>query len=1423
MKKKRKDTMVTPFQAMSKISKKLLFFGAFLLLSVSGYGQTVSITASQATAEEDGPVSGEYTISLTGGTFLNPVNVFLSVDPSSTATAGDDYTALPVSVSLSPNFFGDASTTVALDVLDDNLIENDENVIWQIDLGSYSIDLSNASAEITILDNDVAGFTVTESGGSTSTNESGTTDNLSVVLDAQPLSDVVINITSLDTGEGTVAPANLTFTNANWNTPQTVTVTGVNDTAVDNDQTYDVRFRVVDASSDDDFDPVLNQDVSVTNVDDDIPGFTVVASGGSTLTNETGTSDSFTVVLDAQPLTDVVIDVTSLDTDEGTVDLANLTFTNANWNTPQIVTVTGVDDAVVDGDQTYNVRLRVVDASSDNAFDLLPNQNVSVTNVDDDSFTATISTTDATGAEGGSNNGVFEIDLGAVNDTGSAVTVNYTITGTADNTDDYFTIGSSVSVPDGDQTATVTIDPVNDTVVEGTETVVLTLLADAGYDLGAVANRTATVNITDNDTFTATVSATDATGAEAGNNNGVFEIDLGAINASGNPVTVNYTIGGTAVTADYVLIGTPITIPNGGRTATVTIDPVNDVIVEGTETVTLTLLGSADYDLGTANSASLNIVDNDTAGFTLSTTTLSTTENGTSETFTVVLDAQPQSNVVLLVASGDTGEGTISAGQAILTFTPLSYSIPQTVTLNPVDDTEVDGDQNYNITVSVSDNDSDDSFDGLSNQTIAVTNVDDDVASLSITNAANNENAASGTIVFNVTLSNAISGGTTVNYTLSNGTATGGGVDFDSAGGSITFDGTTGEIEQIIVPIVDDAILEDSETFTVQLGTPTNGVSLVAGGSATGTINDDDNCVAAPILNTDVQTTFCGTFTYGDGTPMSLNDYTDSTPPAGTVLTWSLLSNPLNTGAHLLPSEVDNPANGGSYYGFFYDADNNCASGTIEVELTLNPIPVIAGTLGDELCGPGEVTLSANAAADADTPPTFTWYDSATGGNLLGTGLTFTDNISTTTSYFVEATANGCVSERQEVVATIYPAPSAGTTTNTSACSIAANGTSIRDLDDLITGQGSGSWSVTTDPSNSIVLGSDNIIDFEGLTEGSYVFTYTTDDATAPFCDNVTSQVTITVNDCDMDSDLDGLFDGVEAILGTDPNNVDSDGDGIEDGVEVGDDSANPLDEDGDGIIDALDSNIDDTDMDGVVDQLDPANTNPCLPNPDSEFCVATVDLEITKTADVDYLRINEQMTFTITVNNISMEDAASIQVSEVLDPMGFNYISHFTGVGSGVYDEVAGTWDIPLLNAGDSVTLVILVETIASGFYDNTATITAVSPFDIDPDNNEATVTIEVGERSNNECGFLFNQFSPNGDGTNDFLYINCITNPEYAGNSLEIYDRYGNQVFATRDYDNTWDGTRNNKELPKGTYFYILDLADGSEVKKGWIQIIR
>ena len=95
---------------------------------------------------------------------------------------------------------------------------------------------------------------------------------------------------------------------------------------VDGTITSTITIAVDDANSDDDFDAVADQTVSVDTLDDDVAGFTIVELDGSTEVTEAGSTDTFTVVLDAQPTSDVVLTVTSDDTSEATVN-SPLTFT----------------------------------------------------------------------------------------------------------------------------------------------------------------------------------------------------------------------------------------------------------------------------------------------------------------------------------------------------------------------------------------------------------------------------------------------------------------------------------------------------------------------------------------------------------------------------------------------------------------------------------------------------------------------------------------------------------------------------------------------------------------------------------------------------------------------------------------------------------------------------------------------------------------------------------------------------------------------------------------------------------------------------------------------------------------------------------------------------------------------------------------
>ncbi|GIR37550.1 MAG: hypothetical protein CM15mP49_29350 [Actinomycetota bacterium] len=113
----------------------------------------------------------------------------------------------------------------------------------------------------------------------------------------------------------------------------------------------------------------------MSTTDDDVAGFTVLKLKAPPVT-EAGSTDILNVVLNSQPDSDVVLTISSSDTGESsvhgsTVSNNTITFTSANWDTPQAFTVTGVDDDLVDGTVTSTVTISVVDAVSDDNLMLL--------------------------------------------------------------------------------------------------------------------------------------------------------------------------------------------------------------------------------------------------------------------------------------------------------------------------------------------------------------------------------------------------------------------------------------------------------------------------------------------------------------------------------------------------------------------------------------------------------------------------------------------------------------------------------------------------------------------------------------------------------------------------------------------------------------------------------------------------------------------------------------------------------------------------------------------------------------------------------------------------------------------------------------------------------------------------------------------
>ncbi|MBU2995181.1 gliding motility-associated C-terminal domain-containing protein [Cellulophaga baltica] len=929
---------------------------------------------------------------------------------------------------------------------------------------------------------------------------------------------------------------------------------------------------------------------------------------------------------------------------------------------------------------------------------------------------------------------------------------------------------------------------------------------------------------------TIVVEATDSSATEGdATDTGIFNIDLGATNTTDGDITVSFTLSGTATEGtDYTSDLNSVVIPGGERTAIVTITPLNDSVFEGNEEITIRLTSSS-------NTASFAIVDNTSsrAAITL------VDDDGCS--------AGPNApQAISSITTGYCSDEVVDLASFISSTTPPGTTLEFTEgndSPNPnfpnsfLDSSVIDESGTYYAFYYGTQTDGSTCISPVLELPEITFNETPSVGETNNANVTCNSGGFFGlqyetTIDLDDTLTGETPGG---DWEFSSG-PTGQASSIDTDDNSVNYDGQpAGEYEYRYTPDYDDALFCTIETITVTIYVNDCTEDCDAGNSPPELA---DGVTVEPFCVIDGEN-------FGQDLSVYLSD--DSDAPNGSELIWSRSNDYTRDELYLTGSTVTTE---GTYYAFYFDESNDCASPVLEIDVVLNEQPEILSVTDNALCTEGIMTLEATATDGS----TINWYDAD--GALLeeATEIYTTENLTETTSFFVEAVLNDCVSEQQEVIATINNEPVLEAVEESiDACNIGdSTYPEIIDLNDGLVTSVSGTWEITSDPSNSLEIISQSIVDFEGIPEGNYTFTFTTDTAVAP-CSEQTATITVVVNECILDTDNDGLSDDDETAIGTDPTNNDSDGDGILDAEEVGDDIENPIDSDADGIIDALESDTEDEDLDGVANQSDPGNSNPCVPDNTIGLCdtdgdgisdgdeIATgtdeldacdpfltpdcepdpIDLEITKTVDNEQPSEGDIIEFTVTLTNLSSDPVTAISIDELItSDSGFSYNSHVESTGT--YSPTTGLWDIQEIAGGEVNTLNITVTVLEDGNYTNIAELMSSFPDDNNATNDIATVVIGVESvLTEADCGFVFNQFSPNGDGINDLLVINCIE--EFQNVSLEIFDRYGNQVYSNSNYDNTWDGTGNNGNVPKGTYYYILDLGDDFSSVKGWIQIIR
>jgi hypothetical protein len=271
--------------------------------------------------------------------------------------------------------------TVTVTGQDDDV--DDGDVAYAITFGATISDdatyaaITPGAVDLTNLDDDVAGVAVSAASGPTS--EAGGTATFKVALTSEPTSDVRVNVAIPDASEGVLDLGTLDFSPGTWAVAQTVTVTGQDDDVDDGDVAYAAVFAA-STTADPLYAAITPGAVALVNADDDTAAVLVSAASGHT--SEAGDAATFSIVLGSEPLADVVIAIASEDPSEGVADVVEVTFTAADWDSAQAVTVTGQNDDIDDGDVAYVVTVGG-SASADPAYAAIAAVDVALVNDDD--------------------------------------------------------------------------------------------------------------------------------------------------------------------------------------------------------------------------------------------------------------------------------------------------------------------------------------------------------------------------------------------------------------------------------------------------------------------------------------------------------------------------------------------------------------------------------------------------------------------------------------------------------------------------------------------------------------------------------------------------------------------------------------------------------------------------------------------------------------------------------------------------------------------------------------------------------------------------------------------------------------------------------------------------------------------------------
>ena len=740
--------------------------------------------------------------------------VRLSTEPSSdviVTVASGDTDAATVSPSVLTFMAGDwyMNQTVTVTGDDEDRVDNpgDERVVTITNTPSGGGFRTAKDVEVTVYDNDEAGLVlVFEDTDGVEVDEGGTnrTETYTVALDSKPTGDVIVAATSGDTSAATVSPAALTFTPVNWETPQTVTVAGVDD-KVDNpdgDDAGDVGERSVTITHTPDGGGYGAEEAKTVpvKVEDQGTGTTPGDDRGLDFSSPSpvvieGQQATYTVKLMSKPTGTVTVELNRDTTVHIRLRPQFLTFTTANWDASQTVTVTGFNDEVDDEDNNADALSRtttITHRATGGGYDGIEDPDPGVTGPpvvvvglrDDDTAGLALSTKALTLIDQG-NTATYTVALRSK--PASDVTVEVTVVSgddanavqgvdtdpdTAENQNEL-----TFTVTEWSTAQTVTVIAEEDDIYNSGSNRVVNILNDVTSSGNMYDDLSANVEVTvdDNDTADVILSESRLTLVE----NGASAAYTVALTSEPDTTPVVVTLSGTGLEFSPASLSFPSGtsaredddgdgIKNWAEAQTIEVSAPDDNFDRGTRRVTVAHeISGGGY--GNVAEKSVTVTINDepdepTAHIRVSSSSVGLSESAPSgQKYTVTLrqDPQelepPQSSVTVALAVVDAAGGAstdiaqvsteveAAASTVSLTFDSTNlWNVGQTITVTPVDD-EVDNGGSRSVDIRHTAGD-------LIGIIVPVTVRDDDVAGLLIDAKTSEQVAEGGTVKYEVKL-----------------------------------------------------------------------------------------------------------------------------------------------------------------------------------------------------------------------------------------------------------------------------------------------------------------------------------------------------------------------------------------------------------------------------------------------------------------------------------------------------------------------------------------------------------------------------------------------------------------------------------------------------------------------------------------------